>query len=283
MLRDYYELTKPRVVFLMILTAWVGMALACQSWIPLNAFLWGTIGIALCAGSAAVVNHLIEEKIDQRMRRTQNRPVASGRVTPLKALIFACIIGTTGFFILYYGTNPITAFLTLASQFFYALFYTLILKHATPQNIVIGGIAGATPPLLGWTSVTGQIDPNSLLLVLIIFAWTPPHFWALAIHKHQDYAASGLPMLPITHGLPLTRLHIVLYTLLMIATTWLPFATGLSHWPYFIGVNVLNALFLGHTIKLYRAQNTQLAFKTFKFSITYLLLLFVLLLLDHYL
>ena len=282
-MRDYYELTKPRVVFLMIITAWVGMALASPGWIPLWQFLWGTLGIALSAGGAAVVNHLVEQKIDQRMQRTQNRPVASGRISVIKAAWFAGGIGSLGFVILYWGTNPLTAWLTLLSQLAYAFVYTLFLKHATPQNIVIGGIAGAMPPLLGWTAITGQIDPHSLLLVLIIFAWTPPHFWALAIHRHQEYKASGLPMLPVTHGLAFTRLHIVLYTCLMIATTWLPFATHLSGLPYFVGVNVINAIFLIQVIHLYNSKKEAVALKTFYHSIGYLLVLFLLLLGDHYL
>ena len=280
--RDYYELTKPRVVFLMIITTWVGMALATPGWIPLQPFLVGTLGIAFCAGSAAVINHIVEQHLDRHMRRTAQRPVASGRVQAKSALIFSFILGGIGFASLYLWVNPLTAYLTLASQLSYALFYTLFLKHATPQNIVIGGIAGAMPPLLGWTAITNHIAPHSLLLVLIIFAWTPPHFWALAIYRREDYEKAGLPMLPVTHGVPFTKVNVILYTFLMIATTWLPFATRLSGWLYFIGTNILNGIFLYYVFQLYRNENPKWAMKTFWFSIVYLLLLFILLLGDHY-
>lgn len=279
--RDYYELTKPRVVGLMLITAWVGMALASPGWIPFGPLVWGTLGITFCAGSAAVVNQLVEQHLDQRMRRTQNRPVASGRVSTDAALLFAVIIGLIGFVVLYRLVNPLTALLTLSSQLAYALFYTLFLKHATPQNIVIGGAAGAMPPLLGWTAVTNHIDPYGLLLVLIIFAWTPPHFWALAIHRRHDYAAAGLPMLPVTHGVRFTQINIILYTILLILTTWLPFLTQMSGIPYFIGANILNGWFLIHTIRLYRINSDTVAMKTFRVSIFYLLLLFIVLLVDH--
>lgn len=280
--KDYYELTKPRVVFLMIITAWVGMALATPKQIPWQPFLVGTLGIAFCAGSAAVINHMVEQHLDRHMRRTAGRPVASGRVKPLSALWFSLILGTIGFTALYFMVNPLTAYLTLASQFSYAIFYTLFLKHATPQNIVIGGIAGAMPPLLGWTAITNHISAHGLLLVLIIFAWTPPHFWALAIHRRDDYEKAGLPMLPVTHGIAFTKINVLLYTLLMIVSTWLPFATQLSGWLYFIGSNILNGIFLYYAFKLYHHESNEWAMKTFWFSIVYLLLLFVFLLGDHY-
>ncbi len=280
--RDYYELTKPRVVLLMLITAWVGMALSVPSWIPWPAFVYGTLGIACCAGSAAVINHLVEQVLDRKMRRTHQRPVASGRVQPKQALLFAGFLGIVGFIILYGGTNPLTAGLTLMSQLTYALFYTLFLKHTTPQNIVIGGAAGAMPPLLGWTAVTGQIDPQPLLLVLIIFVWTPPHFWALAIDRRQDYEKAQLPMLPVTHGVRFTQINVLLYTLLMIGATWLPFAVGMSGWAYFIGVNVLNVLFFVEVVRLYRTGTNRQAMKVFWHSIFYLFGLFSLLLGDHY-
>lgn len=279
--RDYYELTKPRVVFLMLITAWVGMALASPGWVPWAPFIWGTLGIGLCAGSAAVINQIVEQHLDKRMRRTQNRPVASGRVPTRSAVLFALITGLIGFNLLYFLVNPLTAILTLSSQLAYAVFYTLFLKHATPQNIVIGGAAGAMPPLLGWTAITNQVDPHSLLLVLIIFAWTPPHFWALAIHRRQEYAAAGLPMLPVTHGVRFTQINILLYTVLLILTTWLPFLTQMSGWIYFVGANILNGWFLIHTIRLYRSDKDAIAMQTFKVSIIYLLLLFISLLIDH--
>lgn len=280
--RDYYELCKPRVVLLMLVTAWVGMALSTpQLPMPLL-ILWSSVGIVCCASSAAVINHLVEISIDKKMRRTQNRPLAGGRLIWQKALLFSLILGSFGFLILYMQVNPLTAWLTLSSQLTYALFYTLFLKHATPQNIVIGGIAGAAPPLLGWTSVTNAIDPNSLLLVLIIFAWTPPHFWALALYRQADYEKSGLPMLPVTHGIAFTKLNILLYTLLLICTTLCPFIFQMSGLLYLIGVFPLNAWFLWHTWRLYRDASCQHGLKVFWVSIWYLLYLFVLLLVDHY-
>ena len=282
--RDYLELCKPRVVLLMLLTAWVGMLLASPADVfPWHAICFGTLGIGACAGSAAVINHLVERHIDIHMRRTQYRPIASGRITPIKALIFSLILGTVGLMDLTFLVNPLTAWLTLISLVGYALIYTLYLKRATPQNIVIGGAAGAAPPLLGWASVSGTIDPNALLLVLIIFTWTPPHFWALAIFRQEDYAKSKLPMLPITHGVKFTKLCIVLYTILMIASTVLPYVTGMSGLMYLIAALGLGLLFLGYAIKLYFTEEKLLAIRTFHYSIVYLMVLFVALLCDHYL
>ncbi len=282
--RDYWELTKPRVVALMLLTAWVGMLLASPAEIfPLNAMIFGTLGIACCAGSAAVINQLVERHIDIHMRRTQNRPLAQGRVGPIQGMLFALSLGTFGLGVLIYFVNYVTAWLTLISLVGYALFYTIFLKRATPQNIVIGGAAGAAPPLLGWTAVTGQIDPFGLLLVLIIFTWTPPHFWALAIYRHEDYAKAKLPMLPVTHGILFTKLCILLYTVLLIACTVLPFLTGMCGITYLISALGLGAGFLYYGIKLYFSDDPRVAMSTFTYSIIYLMALFIGLLVDHYL
>ena len=280
--KDYLELTKPKVVTLMILTSVIGMCLATPGWVPLKIFVFGNLGIALCAGAAAVINHVVDRRIDTIMARTHKRPVATGRVEPVQALLFATVIGTIGMAILLIMVNPLTAWLTFASLVGYALVYTLILKRATPQNIVIGGLAGAAPPLLGWTSVTGQFDGHGLLLVLIIFAWTPPHFWALAIHRKDEYAKADVPMLPVTHGEAYTKLHILLYTIIMLVVTVLPFLTGMSGMLYLAGAMVLGARFLYWSIVLLRNSRPHAAIKTFKYSITYLMLLFVVLLVDHY-
>ena len=280
--KDYLELTKPKVVALMILTSVIGMCLATPGWVPLNIFLFGNLGIALCAGAAAVINHVVDRQIDTVMARTHNRPVATGRVEPLQALLFALVIGGLGMAILLFMVNPLTAWLTFASLVGYAVVYTLILKRATPQNIVIGGLAGAAPPLLGWTAVTGQFEGHGLLLVLIIFAWTPPHFWALAIHRKEEYAKADVPMLPVTHGEAYTKLHILLYTIIMLVVTVLPFLTGMSGVLYLISAMVLGARFLYWSVVLLRNSRPHAAIKTFKYSITYLMLLFVVLLVDHY-
>lgn len=282
--RDYWELTKPRVVALMLLTAWVGMLLASPPEIfPLHAMIFGTLGIACCAGSAAVINQLVERHIDIHMRRTQNRPMASGRVGPGQGMLFALVLGTVGLGVLIYFVNHLTAWLTLISLVGYALFYTIYLKRATPQNIVIGGAAGAAPPLLGWTAVTGSIDPFGLLLVLIIFTWTPPHFWALAIYRHEDYAKAKLPMLPVTHGIHFTKLCILLYTVLLIASTLLPFLTGMCGITYLVCALGLGLGFLYYGFKLYFSDEPRVAMSTFAYSIIYLMGLFVGLLVDHYL
>ena len=280
--RDYYQLTKPKVVALMMVTTLVGMALASPGWIPLNALILGNIGIALCAGSAACVNHLVDEEIDQRMARTQGRPVAAGRVPVKNAVIFAAVTAALGAGILAYGVNLLTAWLTLASLIGYAFIYTLLLKRATPQNIVIGGLAGAAPPLLGWTSVTGSIDPEALLLVLIIFAWTPPHFWALAIHRKDEYAKVNVPMLPVTHGDKFTRLHILLYTIILVLITIMPYLIGMSGLVYLAGAMVLNIGYLYWGVRLMVSKDEKDPMRSFGYSIWYLLALFVALLVDHY-
>ncbi len=280
--RDYLELTKPKVVTLMILTSIIGMYLATPGWVPLDVVVFGNLGIALCAGAAAVVNHVVDRQIDTVMARTHKRPVATGRVEPLQALIFALVLGSMGMVMLFVLVNPLTAWLTFASLMGYAVVYTLILKRATPQNIVIGGLAGAAPPLLGWTAVTGQFEGHGLLLVLIIFAWTPPHFWALAIHRKEEYAKADVPMLPVTHGEAYTKLHILLYTIIMFIVTMLPFITGMSGVIYLVGAGILGARFLYWAIVLLRGSQPDAAIKTFRYSITYLMLLFVVLLVDHY-
>ncbi|MRI33337.1 protoheme IX farnesyltransferase [Endozoicomonas sp. OPT23] len=280
--QDYLELTKPKVVALMILTTVIGMCLATPGWVPMDALIFGNLGIALCAGSAAVINHVVDRQIDTLMSRTSKRPVATGRVEPAQAIVFALALGLVGMSVLIWLVNALTAWLTLASLIGYAVIYTLILKRATPQNIVIGGIAGAAPPLLGWTAVTGQFEGHALLLVLIIFAWTPPHFWALAIHRKDEYAKADVPMLPVTHGVEYTKLHILLYTVIMILVSWLPFITGMSGMIYLVGATALGARFLWWSIVLKNDSRPHAAICTFKFSISYLMLLFLVLLVDHY-
>jgi protoheme IX farnesyltransferase len=281
--RDYKELTKPNVVLLMILTSVIGMFMAVPGMVPLDVLVLGNLGIALCAGAAAAVNHLVDQRIDQKMARTHKRPVAQGRVGNLQAALFALLIGGLGMLVLYVWINPLTAWLTLASLVGYAFIYTMFLKRATPQNIVIGGLAGAAPPLLGWTAVTGEIHGHALLLVLIIFAWTPPHFWALAIHRREEYAAVEIPMLPVTHGVAFTKLHILLYTVIMFLITLLPFATRMSGPLYLLGAVVLGGGFLYWAIELIRGKNPDAPMETFKYSIIYLMALFVVMLVDHYL
>ena len=281
--RDYKELTKPNVVLLMILTSAVGMFMAVPGMVPLNALVLGNLGIALCAGAAAAVNHLVDQRVDQRMARTHKRPVAQGRVGAAQAALFALIIGGLGMTILLVWVNALTAWLTLASLVGYAFIYTMFLKRATPQNIVIGGLAGAAPPLLGWTAVTGEIHGHGLLLVLIIFAWTPPHFWALAIHRRAEYAAVDIPMLPVTHGVAFTKLHILLYTIIMFLITLLPYATRMSGPLYLLGAVVLGGGFLYWAVELMRGRNPNAPMETFRYSIVYLMALFVVMLVDHYL
>jgi protoheme IX farnesyltransferase len=281
--RDYYEMTKPRVVMMMILTAMVGMFLAVPGMVPLDALLWGNVGIALVASAGAVVNHLIDHRIDTIMQRTLKRPIPQGKVTPTQALLFACAICISGMAILMLLVNPLCAWLTLASFVGYAIIYTGWLKRATPQNIVIGGLSGAMPPLLGWTAVTGTVEPGGLLLVLIIFAWTPPHFWPLAIHRKNDYAKTNIPMLPVTHGEALTKLHTLLYTIIMLVVSVMPYLTGMSGVFYLMSALVLGAGFLYHSINLMVTKRPQAAMQTFRFSIFYLIALFIVLLIDHYL
>ncbi|WP_373089173.1 heme o synthase [Zhongshania sp.] len=281
--RDYYELCKPNVVLLMLLTSVIGMFMSVPGMVPWDALIFGNLGIALCAAAAAAINHLVDSRIDLIMARTHNRPIAQGRVSNRNAGIFAAIIGIAGMAILLLLVNPLTAWLTLASLLGYAVVYTLYLKRATPQNIVIGGIAGAAPPLLGWTAVTNEVHGHALLLVLIIFIWTPPHFWALAIHRRDDYAKVDIPMLPVTHGIAYTKLHTLLYTILLFVVTLLPFATGMSGSLYLLGAVCLGAGFLYWSIVLMRGNNPKAPMATFKYSIIYLMALFMIMLLDHYL
>lgn len=280
--RDYLELTKPKVVVLMILTSIIGMFLSVPGMVPLDVLILGNVGIALCAGAAAVINHVVDRKIDLKMSRTHNRPVAKGRVSPYQAMFFSAILGFLGMAILLLYINALTAWLTLASLFGYAVLYTSYLKRATPQNIVIGGLAGAVPPLLGWTAVTGEIHGHALLLVLIIFAWTPPHFWALAVHRKDEYAKAEIPMLPVTHGEKYTKINILLYTVLMIMVTLLPFAVGMSGWLYIIGALILGAGFLYWAIMMMLGRKPDAGMDTFKYSIVYLMALFIIMLVDHY-
>lgn len=280
--RDYFELTKPKVVALMLLTVVIGMLVAEPGLPGLGVVIFGNIGIALLSGSAAVINHVVDHEVDQRMARTRRRPVATGRVSTPDALGFSVTLGLAGMIVLIWQVNMLTAWLTLASLVGYAVIYTLFLKRATPQNIVIGGLAGAMPPLLGWTAVTGTVDPNALLLVLIIFAWTPPHFWALAIHRKEEYAQTDIPMLPVTHGNRFTELHILLYTLMLIAVSLMPVATGMSGMIYLVGATLLGLRFLQYAVRLWRGDDRRVALATFKYSITYLMLLFVFLLVDHF-
>ena len=282
MWRDYWELCKPRVVALMLLTALVGMYLSSPGWIALSTVFSALLGIGLCAGSAAAVNHLVDRHIDAVMARTRNRPIARERISAWQAIAFACILGGMGLGILVAFVNYLTAALTFISLIGYAGIYTGYLKRATPQNIVIGGLAGAAPPLLGWTAVTNHLDPQALLLVLIIYTWTPPHFWALAIYRFEDYKNAKIPMLPVTHGIAFTKLQVLLYTLLLTAVTLLPFVVGMSGWIYLVGTLMLNARFIYWSIALYRSDKPLVAMQTFRFSISYLMLLFVLLLVDHY-
>ena len=279
---DFLELTKPRVVALMLITAVIGMCMAVPGFVPWQPLVLGNIGIAFCAGAAAAINHVVDERIDQKMSRTTNRPVAQGRVSQTEAIAFAAVLAFLGAALLAITINVLTAVLTVASLVGYAFIYTMFLKRATPQNIVIGGLAGAAPPLLGWTAVTGEIHAHGLLLVLIIFAWTPPHFWALAIHRKEEYAAVGIPMLPVTHGNRFTALHILLYTILMFLITLLPYITLLSGWIYAIAATLLGLRFLYWSIEILREKNPDAPMATFKFSFTYLMVLFIAMLADHW-
>jgi len=280
--RNYLELCKPRVVMLMILTSLVGMCLAPAPSIPVLPLIFGNLGIALVAGAAAALNHAADQHIDKMMRRTQYRPIVQGKISTRNSIIFSALMCLSGTIVLLYFTNVLTAALTFLSLIGYAVCYTLYLKHATPQNIVIGGIAGAVPPLLGWTAVTGSVSPQALLLVLIIYIWTPPHFWALAIHRFEDYAKANVPMLPNTHGIPFTKLNIVLYTILLMIATILPYLIGMSGIIYFVGVTAANFIFLFYVMRLFFSDDKQHAMASFKYSIYYLGILFLLLLVDHY-
>ena len=258
------------------------MFLAVPGWPPLIPFLAGTLGIGLAASSAAAINHLLDRRIDAKMKRTKHRPLASGQLTERNVLIFALSLGLLAMVILVTGTNTLTAILTFMSLIGYAIVYTAWLKRATPQNIVIGGAAGAAPPVLGWTAVTGSLDPQALLLFLIIFIWTPPHFWALAIYRKEEYALVDIPMLPVTHGAAYTRLQILLYTILLVIVTTLPYLTGMSGLVYLAGATVLNAGFMWYALRMMRSKDILLPMHTFAFSITYLMVLFIFLLVDHY-
>ncbi len=280
--KQYLALTKPRVVMLISFCAVIGMYLSTDSWVPLPLLLNATLGITLIAGAAAAVNCLVEQRIDAKMARTAWRPLPSGTLTTQQTLIFSGLIGGAGTFLLYAFVNPLTTWLTLATFVGYAIVYTLILKPLTPQNIVIGGASGAMPPVLGWAAVTGQVPIEAWVLFLIIFVWTPPHFWALALYRSDDYARSGLPMLPVTHGPQFTRLHILLYTLLLVATTLLPTLIGMSGLLYLVSALALGGYFLWLAWQLYQEYSEPLARKTFKYSINYLALLFAALLIDHY-
>ena len=280
--RAYYDITKPKVVALLLLTALVGMSLSVPGSLPWQLLLPAMLGIALLSSAAAAINHIVDEKIDTIMGRTHNRPLPEGRITVTNAIVFAISIALLGFIILYALVNPLTAFLTLAGLVGYSFIYTLYLKRATPQNITIGGLAGAIPPLLGWTAMTNEVAPNALLLVLIIFTWTPPHFWALAIHRKNDYAKVNIPMLPVTHGVSFTKTQILLYTVLLFVVCLLPYLVGMSNWLYLLGACTLNLIFFGYAWQLKFHAKEETAMATFKFSIVHLMLLFIILLVDHY-
>ncbi|MGB2131113.1 MAG: heme o synthase [Marinobacterium sp.] len=280
--RDYLALCKLKVVAVMLLTLVVGFCLASPSVPDLPLLLLTSLGVGLAAASAAAINHVLDYRIDCRMARTARRPLPQGRLSQRNALVFALAIGVLGISILGVWVNAVTAWLTLMSLIGYAMIYTGILKRATPQNIVIGGVAGAAPPLLGWTAVTGSVDYQGLLLMLIIFAWTPPHFWALCLARKDDYARAGVPMLPVTHGDAYTRFQIVLYTLLTLVVTLMPFVTGMSGWVYGAGVMLINLRLLSRSLQLYRSCSVADAMKMFRYSIVYIMWLFAILLVDHY-
>jgi len=280
--RAYYDITKPKVVALLVLTALVGMSLSVPGGLPWQLLLPAMLGIALLSSAAAAINHIVDEKIDTVMGRTHNRPLPEGRISVTNAIIFATSIALLGFIILYALVNPLTALLTLGGLVGYSFVYTMYLKRATPQNITIGGLAGAIPPLLGWTAMTNEVAPNALLLVLIIFTWTPPHFWALAIHRKNDYAKVNIPMLPVTHGVSFTKTQILLYTVLLFVVCLLPYLVGMSNWLYLVGACSLNLIFFGYAWQLKFNAKEETAMATFKFSIVHLMLLFIILLFDHY-
>lgn len=278
----YFALTKPRVTQLAVFCAVIGMFLSTPGMVPWAVLIAGAIGIWLVAGAAFAINCLIEQKIDAKMRRTAWRPSARGEITTAQILLFSAVLGGFGMLTLYVFTNALTMWLTFATFVGYAIVYTLLLKPATPQNIVIGGASGAMPPALGWAAVTGHVPGDAWLLVLIIFVWTPPHFWSLALYRRQDYEKAGLPMLPNTHGEQFTRLHILLYTIILFAASLMPFISEMSGVVYIASAVLLGAVFLGYAWKIYREYSDALARKTFRYSIVYLSLLFAALLLDHY-
>jgi protoheme IX farnesyltransferase len=282
-LRAFLSLTKPRVVSLIVFTAVIGMFLATPGMVPAPLLIAATLGIALVAGAAAAVNCLVEHGIDALMQRTRWRPLARGELSAVQTLVFAGLLGGTGLWLLYHFVNVLTMALTAATFVGYAVIYTVILKPATPQNIVIGGASGAMPPILGWAAVAGDVTYQPLLLFLIIFAWTPPHFWALALYRRKEYARAGVPMLPVTHGEAFTRLHLLFYTLLMVATTLLPFAAGMASWFYLGAVLVLDLVFLAYAVAIWHRYSDALARRTFAYSIFFLAMLFAALMVDHYL
>ena len=280
--QQFLQLTKPRVVSLIVFTAVIGMFLATPGLPPLGGLLFATLGIALVAGAAAAINCLVEQRVDAIMARTRARPLPMGQVTPAQTLTFAAAVGASGLAVLYLLVNSLTMWLTLATFVGYALVYTVILKPLTPQNIVIGGASGAMPPVLGWTAVTGDLSSDALLMFLIIFAWTPPHFWALALYRKREYEKAGIPMLPVTHGDRYTRLHVLLYTCILLAVSLLPFTTGMSGLIYLAAASLLGGIFLWYAVKIYVDYSDRLAQRTFRYSIVYLSLLFAALLADHY-
>jgi protoheme IX farnesyltransferase len=282
-LRAFYQLTKPRVVSLIVFTAVIGMFLATPGVVPLEILLAGTAGIALVAGAAAAVNCLVEQRIDAMMSRTRWRPLPQGEVSTAHTLVFAGALGGVGLWLLFHFVNALTMWLTLATFVGYAIVYTVILKPATPQNIVIGGASGAMPPVLGWAAVTGEVTIEAMLLFLIIFAWTPPHFWSLALYRTEDYARAGVPMLPVTHGKQYTRLQVLLYTLILFAVSLLPYVIRMSGAVYALSALILGGIFLAYALRIYVAYSDAVAHKTFRYSIAYLALLFAALLVDHYL
>ncbi|HEX3837362.1 MAG TPA: heme o synthase [Steroidobacteraceae bacterium] len=281
--RLYLALTKPRVVALIVFTAIVGTLMSTPGLPPVSAMLWGNLGIALASASAAAINHVLDRRIDAQMSRTRGRPLPTGGLTERQALIFAAVLGFVSMAVLGLLVNLLTAVLTFASLIGYAIIYTAWLKRATSQNIVIGGAAGAAPPVLGWTAVTGHVDADALLLFLIIFAWTPPHFWALAIARRDEYARAGIPMLPVTHGVAHTRLHVLLYTVLLVLVTLLPFMTRMSGLIYLVAALILDAMFLYHALVLKISARQELPMRVFRFSVNYLMWMFAALLVDHYL
>lgn len=281
--RDYYQLCKPGVVGLMVFTAVVGMLVASPGDLPWRALTLGSLGIALTAGSAAAINHMVDQHIDGEMGRTKRRPLPTARIRTSHAVIFAGVLGVSGLSLLYVFINPLTALLTFLSLIGYAFIYTLYLKRATPQNIVIGGAAGAAPPMLGWTAVTGSLSLNAVLLFLIIFFWTPPHFWALAIHRREDYAKVNIPMLPVTHGDRYTRKFVLYYTILLVAVSLLPFVTGLGGMVYLLGALILGGIYIYYGVAMLVSSDKSLPMKSFGFSIVYLMAIFAVLLFDRYL
>lgn len=280
--REYYEITKPKVVALLVLTALVGMSLSVPGAIPWQVLIPAMLGIGLLSSAAAAINHIVDQRIDAVMARTHNRPLPNGRISNTRAIAFAATLSVIGFAMLYTLINPLTAWLTFAGLVGYSVIYTMYLKRATPQNITIGGLAGAIPPLLGWTAMTNEVHPHALLLVLLVFVWTPPHFWALAIHRRDDYAKVNIPMLPVTHGISFTKTQILLYTVLQFVVGLIPYLVGMSNWIYLIGACVFNLMFFAYAWKLKFNAEDDTAMKTFRFSIVHLMALFVILLADHY-